>query len=126
MNDKTATLYVSDKPEPDWTPTVGSDKREYWYSFEGGEGKGVFHGKKNEGAVEFTVKLDADRDYAMHEVKFENSGDQLAYAKSNDKRVVIFDANTQAMDGYYSVIVARQDGVQIPCDPMIKNDPRPS
>lgn len=128
MNDKTATLYVSDKPMPEWVPTIGTDEREYWYLFEGGEGKGVFRGKRDEGAVEFTVKLDAGKDYAMHDVTFERSGDQLAYdqKKSNAKRVVIFDANTQAMDGYYSVIVARQDGVQIPCDPMIKNEPRPT
>jgi hypothetical protein len=125
-NDKFATLYVSDRSMPNWVPTVGTDKREYWYLFEGGEGGGVFRGKKNEGAVEFVVKLDAGQDYDMQDVTFERSGDQLTYdqKKSNKKRVVIQDANTQAMEGYYSVIVARRDGVQIPCDPMIKNDPR--
>lgn len=129
-NDKIATLHVAREPaSKDWTPTMGSDDKEYWYHFDGGEGgHGVFHARKNEKAVEFTVRLDADSDFRMHDVTFENSGDQLWMdkKKSNANRLVIDDANTEGMDGYYCVIVETKDGaVQIPCDPMIKNDPRP-
>jgi len=125
-NDKTATLRVSSVEEQGWISTIGSDKQVYWYLFEGGSGNGAFHGKKNEKAVEFVVNLDADRDYEMADVTFEKSGDQLVFdrKKSNHKRVVIDDANTEAMEAYYLVIVSRNGDVQIPCDPMIKNDPK--
>jgi len=124
-NDKVATLRVSDVEERGWIETTGSDKQTYWYLFEGGAGKGEFHGKQHEKAVEFIVNLDAGKDYEMSNVTFEKAGGQLVFdqKKSNHKRVVIDDANTGALEAYYLVIVSR-NGVDIPCDPMIKNDPK--
>jgi hypothetical protein len=128
-NDKAATLYVSDVEEKGWTPTKGSDKQPYWYLFDGGEGGGEFHGKGHEKAVEFVVTLDADKEFRMHDVQFKDGEGQLEYVrkKSNHQRCVIADANTGFLEAYYLVVVSREKAdrvIEIPCDPMIKNDPK--
>jgi hypothetical protein len=124
-NDKTATLYVSNVQGEGWTKTKGTDNQAYWYLFDGGEGGGEFRGKGHEKSVEFVVNLDADKDYAMSNVSFRDAEGQLSFdeKKSNHKRVVIDDANTGFLEAYYLVTVSR-NGVDIPCDPMIKNDPK--
>jgi hypothetical protein len=128
-NSKVATLHVSQTEQAGWRPTMGTDQQIYWYLFDGGEGGGGFRGKKTEPGVEFSVDLDAGREYRMDEVRFGGNDGQLTFEKSKGsaKRVVIGDKNDAALEAYYLIVVARQvNGVdiKIPCDPMIKNDPR--
>jgi hypothetical protein len=110
-----------------WVPVTGSDDHPYWYQFDGGEKGGEFRARREEKAVKFVVHLDARGDYQIGDTTFVDGGDQLTLdlSKSNSRRVVIRDANTKEMDGYYCVIVTRRRGlVTIACDPMIKNDPK--
>jgi hypothetical protein len=126
-----------DPPDGDWRATTANGKNEkepYAYRFEGGKnGRGHLNSQVGDGAQLYTVKLKQnDRSqskskYDIHSVTF--SGDdnaQLEWVKqdSSDNHATISNQNEYAMQAYYLVVVRRDDGFLIDCDPMISNNPR--
>ncbi|MGO4550907.1 hypothetical protein AB4059_07370 [Lysobacter sp. 2RAF19] len=140
MNDRQeARLEVmrGDPPDGDWraTTAIHKDAKEpYSYRFDGGKkGRGHLNAQVGDGKQLYSVKLkQTDRSqskskYDIHSVTF--SGDdnaQLKWVKkdSSDNHATISNENEYAMQAYYLVVVQRDDGFLIDCDPMISNDPR--
>jgi hypothetical protein len=121
----------AEDPDDDaWVEVVGSDQQAYWYRFSGGaDGNGNLVVGTRHGKTEFTVTLQNkdEEGFDIGGVSFRDSKGQLSLdmAKTTKKKAFIRDANSAAMNGYYAVLVTREDGrVSISCDPMIKNDPR--
>ena len=126
-----------DPPDGDWRATTANgkdDKEPYAYRFDGGKkGRGHLNAQVGEGPQFYTVKLSQDdgskskSKYQIKSISFAGDGnDQLEVveADSSDHHKTIYNKNEFAMQAYYVVVVRRDDGALIDCDPMISNDPR--
>jgi hypothetical protein len=126
-----------DPPDGDWraTTAIHKDAKEpYAYRFDGGKkGRGHLNAQVGDGAQVYTVKLkQSDRSQSKAKYEIESvsfSGDsnaQLEWVRqdSDGDHATISNQNEYAMQAYYIVVVRRDDGFLIDCDPMISNDPR--
>jgi hypothetical protein len=121
-------------PDGAWARAKTSDGQPYAYSFEGGKkGAGHLNSQVGDGAQVYTVKLkpndkaQSKSKYAIERVDI--SGDdkgqlEMVEKDRSDNHATIFNKNELEMQAYYLVVVRRDDGVLIECDPMISNDPR--
>jgi len=111
-----------------WNHVTASNGQMYSFKYSGGyQDKGGLKTKVGDGPALIDVHVDADQRYTIDHVHFtDDAYHQLSWAPGDDASGVIMDANTQAEDADYTIVVAdgQAGGATIPCDPMIQNDPR--
>ena len=113
-----------------WHTVTASNGQMYSFKYSGGyQDKGGLKTKVGDGEASIDLHVDSDHRYSIDQVQFaDDAYHQLSWLPDpgSDASGVILDANTQAEDADYAIIVAdaKAAGATIPCDPMIQNEPR--
>jgi hypothetical protein len=109
-----------------WTNVNAANGQPYAFKYTGGHNNnGGLKTKVGDGTATLNLNLSTDDRYTISDVTFTNdTGNQLTRTMQTGT-ATITDLNTVAETADYCVLVADSMGnTTIPCDPMIKNDPK--
>ncbi|NUS61753.1 MAG: hypothetical protein HOQ01_12470 [Lysobacter sp.] len=109
-----------------WTNVNAANGQPYAFKYTGGDNNnGGLKTKVGDGAATINLNLSTDDRYTISDITFTNDGGNQLTRTMQTGTATITDQNTVAETADYCVVVADSIGnTTIPCDPMIKNDPK--